>query len=293
MTVARSRGYLGAAAVASSCLLFAANSLVVKVISARVGPWTISLTRFLVGALLASVGLAVWALGRREPLLSRFRVHSWPLLAARAGLGVLQMSLFFLGIALTSAGRCTLLACTHPMFAALFGLLFFGERLPKVLFLGIGLGFAGACVVFWDGSAYSLAGNLVCLAAGMVNGLAMHFVKLSRRDHSPLMVYLAPCLAGTAATVWALPGLLAASGSDGLLLVLVGVLAFTGQIILTWGMKDIPATSASLLGLSEILFAVTLSAAFLGEVMPPGFFLGGALLLAGLAFTGVVLGRRV
>lgn len=292
MTPSGPRAAIGASAVVFSCLVFGANSLVVKLVSARVDPWTISLGRFAVGVLLASAALVLWAFRKKLPVGEGFRVRSWPLLSARAALGFLQMSLFFVGVALTSSGRATLLMCTHPLFAALFGLLLFGERLPKALFLGIALGFAGACVVFWDGSSYSLAGNLVCLAAGLSNGLAMHFVKASRRDHGPLLVYLAPCLVGLVLTSWAFPGLLHLGLGDLSLVVLVGTLAFSGQVLLTWGMKFLAATAASLLGLSEILFAVGLSAAFLGEVMPPRFFLGAAILVGGLALTGLILNRR-
>jgi drug/metabolite transporter (DMT)-like permease len=285
------RPALGALSIVAACLVFGLNSLCVKLVSARVDPWRISFVRFVVGAQLASAAIAIAAARERKPLAEGFRVKEPGAMLIRAGLGFAQMSLFFVGVAMTSSGRGTLLNCTHPIFAALFGLLLFRERLPMGIFVGIALGFAGACVVFWDGSSYSLAGNLICVAAGAANGIGMHFVRRVRQGHSASLVYLAPCLFGTIATSFALPGLSTIAVADWGPLLLIGALAFAGQFLMGWGLKFIAATAGSLLGLSEILFAVSLSAVFLGEAMPPRFFLGGALLLGGLVTTALVMGR--
>jgi drug/metabolite transporter (DMT)-like permease len=286
------RPALGALSIVAACLLFGANSICVKLLSARVDPWRISFVRFAVGALLASAAIVLAQARERRPLPEGFRVKEPGAMLLRAVLGFAQMSLFFVGVAMTSSGRGTLLNCTHPIFAALFGLLLFGERLPKAVFVGIALGFAGACVVFWDGSSYSLVGNLICVAAGAANGMAMHFVRRVRQDHGAFLVYLAPCLLGVVATSFAAPGLGAVAGADWGILILIGTIAFAGQFFMGWGLKFIAATAGSLLGLSEILFAVSLSAIFLGEAMPPRFFMGGILLMAGLVTTALVMGRR-
>jgi drug/metabolite transporter (DMT)-like permease len=285
-------GAKGALAILSACALFGTNSIIVKLVSARVDPWRMSLARFIVGAALASGAIAMGQARAGRPIAEGFRVKEPLVMLLRAICGFAQMSLFFVGVALTSSGRATLLMCTHPIFAALFGLLLFGERLPRIVFGGVALGFAGACVVLWDGSAYSLAGNLLCLVAAASNGMGMHFVKRVRRDHGALLTYLAPCVLGLAGTSFAAPGLARIGAADWAPLVLIGVLAFLGQFLMGWGLKYLAATAGSLLGLSEILFALSLSAAFLGESMPPRFSLGSAILLGGLVLTALVMGRR-
>jgi drug/metabolite transporter (DMT)-like permease len=285
-------GAAGALAILTACALFGCNSLLVKLVSARVDPWRMSLVRFIVGLVLASACIAIAQARAGERVAEGFRVRTPGLMLARAVFGFGQMSLFFVGVAMTSSGRATLLMCTHPIFTALFGLLLFGERLPRAVFASIALGFAGACVVLWDGSAYSLAGNLICLAAGASNGLSMHFVKRVRRDHSALLTYLAPCVLGIAGTSFAAPGLGTIGAADWGLLALIGTLVFAGQVLIGWGLKYLAATAGSLLGLSEIIFALSLSAAVLGEVMRPRFFLGAALLLCGLVTTALAMGAR-
>jgi drug/metabolite transporter (DMT)-like permease len=281
----------GAAAILAACALFGGNSTLVKLVSSRVDPWRMSFVRFVIGALLASACIAVAQSRAGERVAEGFRIRSWGFMLARAVFGFGQMLLFFLGVSMTSSGRATLLMCTHPIFAALFGLLLFGERLPKAVFASIALGFAGACAVLWDGSAYSLAGNLICLAAGASNGIGMHFVKRVRRDHSAFLTYLAPCVLGIVGTSFAAPALGSIAAADWALLAVIGALVFLGQVLLAWGLKYLAATSGSLLGLSEILFALSLSAAVLGETMRPRFFLGAALLVAALVTTVLASGR--
>jgi|GEM_PF-2476875 drug/metabolite transporter (DMT)-like permease len=281
----------GALSILAACALFGTNSIIVKAVSARVDPWSLSLVRFIVGALLASAAIVAAALRAGKPALSGFKVSRPWSMAARAVLGFAQMSLFFVGVAMTSSGRATLLMCTHPIFAALLGLFFFRERLPAGVYPGIALGFAGACVVFWDGSAYSLAGNLICLAAGASNGLGMHFVKRVRQDHGALLVYLAPCLLGILGSSFAAPGLARIDSADWGILIGIGVMAFAGQFCMGWGLKYMAATAGSLLGLTEVLFALSLSAIVLHERMTPSFIMGAVLILGGLALTALAMGR--
>lgn len=285
------RAVWGALSILTGCLAFGANSIFVKLVAARHDAWTMSLVRFLVGAALSAAVIALLAWRRKTPVADGFQVKDPVGMLWRSVFGCAQMVLFFIGVALTSSGRATLLMCTHPIFAALFGLLIFGEKLPKVVFAGIAAGFLGAIIVFYDGSSYSLAGNLICLVAAASNGMAMHFVKRVRQDHSAFLVYLAPSLMGIVVTAFAAPNLVSVSGSDLLLMLTIGGLSFLGQVLMAWGLRFLPATAGSMLGLSEIVFAISLAAAFLGEVMLPRFFVGAAVILGGLAVTGWVLQR--
>jgi len=288
------RPLLGALSIIGACALFGTNSLFVKLISARVDPWRISFVRFSAGAILAAAVIAATALKERTGLAEGFRIKQPLTMIIRAILGVAQMTIFFIGGSMTSSGRATLLNCTHPIFAAILGFLAFRERPRAAVFAGIGLGFLGAFLVIWDGSAYPLLGNLLCIVSGASLGSSMHFIKRARRDHSAALVYLAPCVLGILITSFAAPGLARISSADWAFVACIAAFAFAGQYLMGWGLKYIAATTGSLLGLSEVLFAVSMSAIFLQEAMPPRFFLGGALVLAGLVLTilSIGAGRR-
>ena len=271
----RSR-FIGAVSIFLSCVLFACTSTTVKYVSVRYDGMSISLARFIVGGVLACVAIAVMRRG--------FRVTDFKSWALRGIFGAVSMGLFYAGIQMTSSGRATLLADTYPVFVAVFGFLFFGESIGPGRITGVVLGIAGSVIVFYDGSQYPLAGNLLCVGSAVTGAIAVHYLKKSRESHNSFLVYLSPCVFGAAASLWAAPGLVrAVSWHDAGFLAAVGVLAFGGQVLMSFGYRYVKATEGSIIGLSEILFSVMLSAAFLGEHMTPRFFAGGALVMAGLA----------
>jgi len=276
-------------AIIIACMSFAANSVFVKIVSHHFDPWTILFIRFLVGALLAAMTIVF--VDRARGKSDGFRITDWPGMLLRTLFGCVQMILFFVGVSMTSSGRATLLNCTHPLFAALFGVLLFGEKLPRVVFFGVIGGFIGTVLVFADGSSYSLLGNLICLIGGASLGCAMHFVKRVRKNHSTMLVYLVPCFVGVVLTAWTVPRLSGISTLDLLILLAVGFLSFLGQILMSWGLKFIPATAGSMLGLAETPFALVASSLVIGEIMPPRFLFGAVVILASLVITIVIVQR--
>src|SRR5512138_3059315 len=133
----------GTAAILTACLCFGSNSILVKLVSSRVDAWTMSFVRFAAGLVFSASAIAALAMrgggpsGSGARLAEGLKVRDFKSLALRSIFGCGQMILFFIGVALTSSGRATLLMCTHPIFAALFGLVLFGERLPKAVFIGV------------------------------------------------------------------------------------------------------------------------------------------------------------
>ena len=161
----RSR-FIGAVSIFLSCVLFACASTTVKYISSRYDGMSISLVRFVIGGILACVAIAVMRRG--------FHVTDFKSWALRGIFGAVSMGLFYAGIQLTSSGRATLLADTYPVFVAVFGFLFFGESIGPGRIAGVVLGIAGSVIVFYDGSPYPMAGNLLCAGSAVTGAIAVH-----------------------------------------------------------------------------------------------------------------------
>jgi drug/metabolite transporter (DMT)-like permease len=258
----------------------------VKHISAHYSSWFISFVRFFVGAVL--VIISILATGRS------FRVHNMKNWILRGATGCIAMVLFYVAIQMTSSGRATLLSDTYPVFVALFGVLFFRERIGIGQIAGLILCICGSTLVFYDGSSYPVAGSLICIGSAVASGVAVHFIKRSRESDNSFLIYLSPCIFGFMITCFSAKDAVSISSSgDAVLLILVGVFAFIGQIFLAWGFRYVPATAGSVLGMAEILFSITLSLLFLGEVMKPRFFAGGALIIAGLLVNQAGMMRRI
>ena len=93
-------------------------------------------------AVLAGAALCLLAIAMRRPFPRRIRVWLW---LGMAGIGATTTGfygMFFAG-GLVSPGLATIMANTQPLIAAGLALLFLHERLQRVQWVGMGLGFAG------------------------------------------------------------------------------------------------------------------------------------------------------
>jgi drug/metabolite transporter (DMT)-like permease len=282
---AKSRMWIGAATIAFASFLFALNSTIVKQISGHYSVWMISFVRFFIGIVLVLAALRITA--------RKMKINNWKILFLRGFFGALQMVIFFVGIKLTSSGRCTLLQSIYPIFVALFGYFLFKERFSKSIIIVMLLAFAGATLVFYDGSSYPLYGNALCLLTGVAQGMNLTFVKKARDEHDSFMVYLSPCIIGliiTSFSVTEIPAI--ASVTDAALIIVVGVIAFVGQIFIGFGFKYVKATVGSIVGMSELLFSIVLSFFLVSEEMPPKFFIGTFLIIIALVFNHAFMKRE-
>lgn len=247
--------------------------------------YTISAVRFIVGILLCLS--AIRATEKKIRIINR---RDWTL---RGVFGAISMILSYMAISLTSGGRATLLGNTYPIFVAIFASLFFGERFSVSSIPSLILCTLGSAAVLNDGAGYPSIGDALALLSAVFAGAALNHLKRARVTESPFSLYLSPCLFGlpvSAALSYKsfvfLPGPLSFAA-------LVGGVVFLAQVLMTWGYKHVPVSRGSRVFYLETLLAVGMGA-LIGERLKPAFFLGGVLILSGLAldaWSGVRLAK--
>jgi drug/metabolite transporter (DMT)-like permease len=268
-----------------ACVFFAAAAVSAKYLAADYSGLFVSLVRFALGALFC-VG-AIFLLGRE------WRVKGWRVWIIRGVLGGLAMSLTYWAIQLTSSGRAILLADTYPIFVAVFGYLFFREKITAQHVAGVLIGMLGVLLVFYDHSQYGWFGNVLAFAAGIVGGVSVHYVKKSRSVNNPFLVYLSACLFGMLWCLGSVAEVRHLTGSGLLALSTVAIFGFVGQVFAGYGFRYVTATTGGIMGLAEVPLTVAFSA-LLGEEMRPRFWLGTLMILAGIliAYGLLPAGRR-
>lgn len=268
----------GEAAAVVSTLFFSLMAVMVKLSAGQLSGIQIAFFRFVIGGALSLAGILVFR--------QKLRPSGWFPVLMRALLGSVSMIIYYHAIGLTSGGRATLLNNLYPFFVALFGGLFFRERLRPVQLLFMLVSFAGTAVIFWDGSHYPLAGNLLALASALIVGLSVNFMKLARESNNSFLLYFWICLFGTLFTipfmVPALPLLPELPPTDWLLVSGAAVVVFVAQMLFTWGQKYITAVRNSAISFLKLPLTIVLSFFLLGEVMTRRFWVGFALVAAGL-----------
>jgi drug/metabolite transporter (DMT)-like permease len=281
----------GYAALYSAVFLFTITSLLVKLASRHFSGIFVSVARFAVGATLC---VAVLAFGYRS-----LRPARPGLIAARGVIGAFSMAMGYAAIALTGPGRAVLLSNIYPLFVALFGALFFGERIGPRVFVCIAICTGGAVLVMRDGSGASLAGDLLAIGSAVFAGIAINFVRRAAQTDNPFMLYLSPCLFGLPLLAFVPAGEIAAVGAASaggaagvLFLVGVGVMSFLAQALMALGYKTVQAGKGSVVFYLETALTVLMGALFVGERFNLRFAAGLALILGGLALNHARLPRR-
>jgi drug/metabolite transporter (DMT)-like permease len=265
--------------LAALALLWGANWPAMKLAVGEIGPWTFRTICLYVGA----GGLFAVALVRRIPLgLPRGRI------AVFAATSFLNVTVWHVtsayGLTLLAAGRAVLVAFTMPLWAALFGALFFGDKFTprKVVALSLGLvGLGFLALPASDTLGSSPAGLGLMLAAAVGWGAGTVWLKASRFEMSAVTL-----------TAWQL----ALGGVP----VIVGMLAL--EVAGIGGGTVLKNDAPSLAGLVGLIYAATVPMVFCHwawfralEILPASLASIGTLAVpvVGVLASALLLGETV
>lgn len=245
--------------------------------------------------------LLAWrALGRRLFATTR---RDLAVIAALGVVMIVYQYLYLEAINRVGVSVATLVSlCTPPVIVALASAVLFGERLTTRTLLALGGAMAGTgLLVGWQrqvgGSGSARVGLL--LALGSACGIATHVLvsrSLANRQH-PLRPLAISFPVGAIAFIPAVAGrgLSLDQPLSGWLLVIylgVGPSAIAYWLLLR-GLRDVPATTASIVTLLEPLVAGVLAWLMFGERLGAVGWLGAALLLGAIALLSIGPGATV
>jgi len=273
-------------AIATTTLLWASAFVAIRSARTHYGAAPLALGRLAVSC----AALSALMLAQRVALPAR---REWPPIIA---CGVLWFGAYNValnaGERLIDAGTAAMLVNVAPIMIALLATLVLRERLTRPLLTGLAIAFCGAIVIGVGSGRHhgGLDGALLCLLAAIMYSVAVVVEKPVLDRVSPVAVTWGACLAGTAACMPFAPALISEVGrapaSSTLLVVYLGVgpsaIAFT-----TWAYALSRSTMARQGATTYLVppIVIVLSWLTLGEVPAAVSLAGGALCLAGVAFT--------
>ncbi len=271
-------------------LLWGSSFAVIKIGLRSVDPFWFVFLRFAVASILALLVVALS--GRVSHVLSLLRnpLVLWLGVSNAAGF-VLQ----FKGQTMTTASNAALLINASTIFVAVASRLVFKERFGPAKVLAVAVGMLGVYLVTTGGRlsvamGAALRGDLLVIAAAF---LWTFFILLDKKLVASGAVDVRSLTAAmvTVTAVAALPVALV-FGGGGLphVSTQLWTVPYTAVFctvvpffLWTWGLKRISATASSIVLLTEVVFALALAFALLGESLSPGALLGSALILAAVA----------
>lgn len=195
----------------------------------------------------------------------------------------------------TTVANAVLLFAASPFVAALLGWLFLRERVRPVTWVAIALAVVGMYLMVRDGlAAGALIGNVAALVSAAGFGAYSVALRWGRVADMLPAALLGAIFATLAAWV-----ILTAQGEtilvpmrDAALAAALGAgITALGMVMFTAGSKVVPAAELTLLSLIEVMLAPLWVWLLLGETAGPNTFVGGAVLLTGVAINATLAGR--
>ncbi len=276
----------GLAAAGAGVMVLSCDALLIRLISADA--WTIVFWRGLLVAL-SFAAVVMLRSGRRTP--AAFAAIGWPGLAAAALLGIATV-MFVSSITRTAVANTLVIVAAIPLFAALFGRLFLGETVALRTWLAM-LAAIGGILVLASGSLRhgGLAGDGLAVGVAILIGGYLTVLRHARVvDMLPALALSGVVAAGLAA----LPATPLSIDSDDVVYVgLLGLVVMpTATGLIAQGPRYLPAAEVSLLMLLETVLGPLWVWLLLGETPTREAFLGGAVVIAALAWHSLAGLRR-
>jgi len=272
-----SEKFKGTTLMVSACAFFCVMASLVKLVT-HVDAFKIGLWRFVVG-----MGLLVTAAMFG---VIKLKFHNWRLLFVRGLLGGIGIVITFFAIVNLGMSKGVVLASTYPIFAYILGIILLKEKASVVSALSILTAFAGICLVAGGGNGvariFDVFGfyEILTVGVGLTGGLVIVTIRKLHETDSSYAIYFSQCAIGFCiAVVPASGGPSQVDFRDGLILLLIGVTATIGQLMMTQSFKHLPVRSGATLAMLEPMFCYFAGVSLFGEPFSAKSVIGTLLII--------------
>ncbi len=277
----------------SSSIFFCIMSGMIKQMS-EVNSFMVVQFRFVIGLALLSTAA----------LFGRIKLSfiNGPILFLRGLTGSAAVFLFFLSISKLGIGKATVITYSFPAFASVVGIFVLKERLSPLKWIAVAAALVGIAMLAFKGggkgeiqSVTALASigkyELLAILGAMLAGVAVCLVKKLHDTDSTYAIFFAQCLIGLWLVIIPANVKSVSLGyTGGLMLLGIGVVAATAQLLMTEGYRHLTVTTGSLLGMSVPVLNFILGMVLFKEPIT-GLGVAGAIIVMA-ACTVVILADR-
>tara|TARA_R110002074_G_scaffold164643_2_gene324435 strand:- start:161 stop:1006 length:846 start_codon:yes stop_codon:yes gene_type:complete len=205
------------------------------------------------------------------------------LLILRGLVGVTSMTFFFMSIKYLSVGTAVSLRYIAPIFAAIFAVILLKERIKPVQWGFFLMAFIGVVILKGFDSDLDSYGLFLVLLAAVFSGLVYIIIsKIGKSEHPVVVVNYFMIIATIVGGVLSINNWVNPVGVEWLLLFLLGVFGYFGQVYMTKAFQIASTNQVAPLKYIEVIFTVLFGLFIFNEVYTLWSILGIVLIIGGL-----------
>lgn len=291
----RQTAWLGEFLLLSS--LWGASFLFMRLGAAEFGPLPTAGLRVLLATLF------LWPLLLHRGEWPQLRRHWRPVLLAGLINSAIPFALFAWAVMHIATGLTSILNATVPLFGALVAWLWLGDRIHRLRWLGLALGFVGVALLAWRAPAgMGLQGGqagwaiAACLLASTCYAVAASFARRYLAGIPPLTTATGSLLGATLGlalpTWWAWPAHMPSLGAWAAIAAIAVLCTGIAYILYFRLIAHAGPSRALAVTFLAPVFAVVYGAVFLGEAVTPWMLGCGAIIVCGTMLSTGLVGAR-
>lgn len=277
----------GIALKIASTFVFTLMSVCVKLVADRVPAGEIVFARSFF-ALIPVCGMLLW----QGQLLRSLKTDKPWMHASRGAVGISSMAFGFLALGYLPLPEAMMIGYAAPLMVVALSALILAEVVRVYRWTATLIGFVGIAVILWPrltfftGSAAgmesaALIGAAFALCGAFSSAFAAIFIRSMTRTESTGSIVIYFALSGTLISLVSIAfGWIVPEPTDALLLIAIGLLGGTGQILMTSAYRDADAATIASFEYVSMLWGVAFSYLVFGEVPSASVIAGGAIVIA-------------
>jgi drug/metabolite transporter (DMT)-like permease len=211
-----------------------------------------------------------------------------PLLILRGFLGTLALVCIFYAIRNMPLSISTVIQYTYPILISIFAGLFIDEKITRNLLFALVCGWIGILVILNPTQLSNINVNIESLSifiaflGSICTALAYVTVKkLSYTEDVYVIIEYFPLVSCITLMPFVFNNWVTPNGNELLWIIGIGLFTQLGQTFLTIGLKNLPASEASIINYLQVVFGSIWGILFFREIINLNFLLGASLVLLG------------
>jgi len=264
-------------------LFFALGTVIVKIITSDTNITGVELAflRFLTGFVI--IGSYVSLNRKNIKPVKPFFVYM------RGFFNALSVIFFFMGVQYSNVSKANLLNMTYPVFVLMLSPLINEEKTKHSIILYLTIIMAGIYLIVIPGHSVSgfsdiNKGDIFALLSGITAGFGISFLREARKSNSIHVILFYLMGAGTIISgIFTANSFVIPNGIYLLYILIMAVISFIGQLLITVGYKYIDAAPGSLVSSSRIVFAIILGVTIFSDPVTLRIIIGSLMIIISLA----------